>query len=369
MDKQKEKKVSAKLPQLINKNKNLAALVSKLRKEDSTKDDKNTGNSRAINTNNLPAISESIKDKILNNETIVKLFPDIELSIQILTSSILAPNDMGSTNLIYLNNDTKIPTEIKIGILDTIKTYISTNYKLEDKLSTIVREAMFTKGAYVEAIIPEAAIDAMINENSTEVSIESFVEKNSNEKKISILGIEDNNLKYSLEDMEISLEKKDSIKKEVDLTLKISEEETDRIIGLGMGADDYMVKPFSVRELAARVKAQLRRYINYNGKKEENSILQYDELKLDTLNYKIYKLDEEVNLTKKEFEILKLFLSNPNRVFTKAQIFNNVWENEYLNDDNTVMVHIKRLRNKIENNPNEPKYIVTVWGIGYKLGE
>lgn len=153
------------------------------------------------------------------------------------------------------------------------------------------------------------------------------------------------------------------------IILSAKEEETDRIIGLGMGADDYMVKPFSVRELAARVKAQLRRYINYNGKKEENSILQYDELKLDTLNYKIYKLDEEVNLTKKEFEILKLFLSNPNRVFTKAQIFNNVWENEYLNDDNTVMVHIKRLRNKIENNPNEPKYIVTVWGIGYKLGE
>ena len=225
MDKQKEKKVSAKLPQLINKNKNLAALVSKLRKEDSSKDDKNTGNNKAINTNNLPAISESIKDKILNNETIVKLFPDIELSIQILTSSILAPNDMGSTNLIYLNNDTKIPTEIKIGILDAIKTYISTNYKLEDKLSTIVREAMFTKGAYVEAIIPEAAIDAMINENSTEVSIESFVEKNNNEKKISILGIEDSDLKYSLEDMNISLTKKDNIKKEVDLTLKISEEE------------------------------------------------------------------------------------------------------------------------------------------------
>ena len=153
------------------------------------------------------------------------------------------------------------------------------------------------------------------------------------------------------------------------IILSAKEEETDRIIGLGMGADDYMVKPFSVRELAARVKAQLRRYINYNGKKEENYILQYDEMKLDTLNYKIYKLDEEVNLTKKEFEILKLFLSNPNRVFTKAQIFNNVWENEYLNDDNTVMVHIKRLRNKIENNPNEPKYIVTVWGIGYKLGE
>lgn len=153
------------------------------------------------------------------------------------------------------------------------------------------------------------------------------------------------------------------------IILSAKEEETDRIIGLSMGADDYMVKPFSVRELTARVKAQLRRYINYNEKKEENSVLQYNDLKLDTLNYKAYKTGEEINLTKKEFELLKLFLSNPNRVFTKANIFNSVWENEYLNDDNTVMVHIKRLRNKIESNPNDPKYIITVWGIGYKLGE
>lgn len=153
------------------------------------------------------------------------------------------------------------------------------------------------------------------------------------------------------------------------IILSAKEEETDRIIGLSMGADDYMVKLFSVRELTARVKAQLRRYINYNEKKEENSVLQYNDLKLDTLNYKAYKTGEEINLTKKEFELLKLFLSNPNRVFTKANIFNSVWENEYLNDDNTVMVHIKRLRNKIESNPNDPKYIITVWGIGYKLGE
>lgn len=252
MNKQKEKKVSAKLPQLINKNKNLAALVSKLRKEDSNIDDRNTGNTKAINSNNLPAISESIKDKILNNETIVKLFPDIELSIQILTSSILAPNDMGSTNLIYLNKDTKIPTEIKIGILDTIKTYISTNYKLEDKLSTIVREAMFTKGAYVEAIIPEAAIDAMINEDSTEVSVESFVEKNTNKKKINILAMEEDKNTYSLEDMNISLEKKDNIKKETDLTLKITEEElmidiTDNfaLLGISKKLSDNIVNKIS----------------------------------------------------------------------------------------------------------------------------
>ena len=153
------------------------------------------------------------------------------------------------------------------------------------------------------------------------------------------------------------------------IILSAKDEEADKVIGLSMGADDYMVKPFFVRELAARVKAQLRRYVDYNSSEVQNSVLQHDELKLDSLNYKIFKNDEELSLTKKEFELLKLFLSNPNRVFTKAQIFNSVWENEYLNDDNTVMVHIKRLRNKIEDNPNSPKYIVTVWGIGYKLGE
>ena len=153
------------------------------------------------------------------------------------------------------------------------------------------------------------------------------------------------------------------------IILSAKDEEADKVIGLSMGADDYIIKPFSVRELLARVKAQLRRSGDYNNSEVENPILQYDELKLDTLNYKIFKNDQELSLTKKEFELLKLFLSNPNRVFTKAQMFNSVWENEYLNDDNTVMVHIKRLRNKIEDNPNVPKYIMTVWGIGYKLGE
>ncbi|AKN31002.1 PhoP family transcriptional regulator [Clostridium carboxidivorans P7] len=152
------------------------------------------------------------------------------------------------------------------------------------------------------------------------------------------------------------------------IILSAMDEETDRIIGLGMGADDYMVKPFSTRELVARVKAQLRRYVYYNEDKH-NSLLTYDKLKLDTSNYKVFKENRELNLTPIEFELLKFFLENPDRVFTKAQIFNNVWKNEYVNDDNTVMVHIKRLRNKIEDNPNNPKYIITVWGIGYKLGE
>ncbi|WP_333888216.1 response regulator transcription factor [Clostridium sp.] len=153
------------------------------------------------------------------------------------------------------------------------------------------------------------------------------------------------------------------------IILSAKDQETDRVIGLGMGADDYIIKPFFTRELTARVKSQLRRYLNYNRTQPKNSILHYLDLELNTLNYKVFKKTKELNLTPKEFQLLKLFLENPDRVFTKAQIFNNVWENKYIHDNNTVMVNIKRLRNKIEDNPNTPKYISTVWGIGYKLGE
>lgn len=153
------------------------------------------------------------------------------------------------------------------------------------------------------------------------------------------------------------------------IILSAKDDETDRIIGLSMGADDYMIKPFSVRELAARAKAQLRRYVDYSSAQNKNTILEYKGLTLDCLNYKVFKNSQELSLRPKEFELLKLFLSNQSRVFTKAQLFNNVWNNNYLNDDNTIMVHIKRLRNKIEDDPNTPKYIQTVWGIGYKLGE
>ncbi|MFL0198670.1 response regulator transcription factor [Clostridium sp. WILCCON 0269] len=153
------------------------------------------------------------------------------------------------------------------------------------------------------------------------------------------------------------------------IILSAKDEETDRIVGLSMGADDYIVKPFSIKELTARIKSQLRRYISYNKNHPKNLVLQYAELKLNTLNYKVFKKNTELDLTPKEFQLLRLFLENPDRVFTKAQIFNNVWKDKYIHDDNTVMVHIKRLRNKIEDNPNSPKYISTVWGIGYKFGE
>ena len=152
------------------------------------------------------------------------------------------------------------------------------------------------------------------------------------------------------------------------IILSAKDEETDRVIGLSLGADDYIIKPFSTRELVARAKANLRRYVDYSESKE-TSILEYKDLKIDIFNYKVLKKETEINLTPKEYELLKLFISEPNRVFTKAQIFKRVWEEDYISDDNTIMVTIKRLRNKIEDNPNEPKYILTVWGIGYKLGE
>lgn len=154
------------------------------------------------------------------------------------------------------------------------------------------------------------------------------------------------------------------------IILSAKDDECDRIVGLSMGADDYMVKPFSVRELTARVKAQLRRYVDYNkSDKKQKNILKHKNLMMDVTNYKVFKNNCEIALRPKEFEILKLLMSNPERVFTKEQIFEYVWKDNYVSDDNTVMVHIKRLRNKIEDSSDNPKYVITVWGIGYKLGE
>ncbi|TCO76883.1 response regulator transcription factor [Marinisporobacter balticus] len=154
------------------------------------------------------------------------------------------------------------------------------------------------------------------------------------------------------------------------IILSAKDEEIDKIIGLRMGADDYMTKPFSTAELLARVDATIRRSFHFHKNetlKEEN--ITYGDIFLDLNNYYVVKNEENISLTKKEFEILKLFLKNPNRVFTKEQIFKYVWEEEYMHDENTLMVHIRRLRKKIEKDPSKPKMITTVWGIGYKLGE
>lgn len=154
------------------------------------------------------------------------------------------------------------------------------------------------------------------------------------------------------------------------IILSAKGEDSDKIIGLGMGADDYIVKPFSVPELIARVKCNIRRAIYYNETKtnSENRIYEYGDVKFDMNNYTVTKRGKELTLTAKEMKILKLFFENPNRVFTKVQIYDSVWGGEeFLSDYNTVTVHMRRLRSKIEDDSNNPKLIETVWGIGYKL--
>lgn len=161
-------------------------------------------------------------------------------------------------------------------------------------------------------------------------------------------------------------------KKTIPVTiLSAKDREMDKILGLGLGADDYLTKPFTIGELVARVKAQLRRYLDFNPESAGAGpkVLKHGDLELDTGTYEVTVGGVKKPLTAKEFAILKLFLANPTRVFTKSQIFQAVWREESMADDNTVMVHINRLRAKIEKDPSNPEYIQTVWGFGYKLGE
>ncbi|MGX4593285.1 response regulator transcription factor [Leuconostoc sp. JNUCC 76] len=152
--------------------------------------------------------------------------------------------------------------------------------------------------------------------------------------------------------------------------LIVSAKDTDveKALGLELGADDYLSKPFSIIEFSARVKAALRR-VNYSKDENNVTVFHYMDLTVDTKNFSVWKPERKIQLTAKEFEILKLFLSHPNNVFTKSQIYQNVWHDDYYGDENVINVHIRRLREKIEETPSNPKYITTIWGIGYKLGE
>lgn len=154
------------------------------------------------------------------------------------------------------------------------------------------------------------------------------------------------------------------------MILSAKDSDSDKTLGLGLGADDYVTKPFSVTEVLARIKANIRRSTQYaaGGMEEEKSITR-GELAINTKDYSVQKKGKNIELTAKEFEILKLLMKNPKKVYTKEQLYSCVWNDVYIGDDNAVNVHISRLRNKIEDNPRQPKYIVTVWGIGYKLGE
>jgi DNA-binding response OmpR family regulator len=151
------------------------------------------------------------------------------------------------------------------------------------------------------------------------------------------------------------------------LILSAKKEEADKVAGLGLGADDYLEKPFSVRELLARVRAQLRRYLTYSAVAQDGEALRCGEIEINLKTYAVTVGGRQAALTAKEFGILKLMMENPGRVFTKARLFQAIWEEDYLNDENTVMVHIHRLREKIEPDPANPRLIQTVWGIGYKM--
>lgn len=153
------------------------------------------------------------------------------------------------------------------------------------------------------------------------------------------------------------------------IMLSAKVEDIDKILGLSVGADDYLTKPFNPLELIARVKAQLRRFTKLNTAHTSNQILEEGTLKMNLETGKVYKGNEEINLTPTEFSILKLLWLNKGVVFKIETIYERVWEQEYFDNNNTVMVHIRKLREKIEENPRIPDYIFTVWGVGYKFGE
>lgn len=153
------------------------------------------------------------------------------------------------------------------------------------------------------------------------------------------------------------------------IILSAKSEDMDKILGLGLGADDYMTKPFNPLELTARVQAQLRRYhkLGPSGELKEKSVIKIGDIVLDVDGMTASKGDKQLELTSKEFKILYLLMKNQGKVYTKKQIFEYVWEDNYFNDDNVVMVHLSNLRDKIEDSPKAPKYIKTIRGLGYKF--
>lgn len=142
----------------------------------------------------------------------------------------------------------------------------------------------------------------------------------------------------------------------------------DKVVGLSAGGDDYMVKPFSAIELVARVRALIRRY-HYTEKMEQsaNLIVVNDVLAINVDSRKVTKYGEEITLTRTEFDILELLAKNKGRVFSTEEIFKSVWREKYYEGNNTVMVHIARLRVKIEDNPRKAQILKNVWGVGYKI--
>ena len=142
-------------------------------------------------------------------------------------------------------------------------------------------------------------------------------------------------------------------------------DDMDKILGLEYGADDYITKPFNILEVKARIKAIMRRTNANQPKKENDKIIESGDLRLDCESRRAYVLNKEVNLTAKEFDLIELLVNNPNKIYSRENLLNLVWGYEYPGDVRTVDVHVRRLREKIESNPSEPKYVHTKWGVGY----
>lgn len=142
-------------------------------------------------------------------------------------------------------------------------------------------------------------------------------------------------------------------------------EDMDKILGLEYGADDYITKPFNILEVKARIKAILRRNSKESAKTEASSRIETGDMRMDCDSRSLFIHDKEVYLTAKEFDLLELLVLNPNKVYSRETLLNTIWGYDYPGDARTVDVHVRRLREKIEENPSEPKYVHTKWGVGY----
>lgn len=152
------------------------------------------------------------------------------------------------------------------------------------------------------------------------------------------------------------------------IVVSAKKDDIDKIRGLGLGADDYMTKPFSPSELVARVKAHLARYERLIGSgMKENDIIEIRGVKIDKTARRVYVNEEEKSFTTKEFDLLTFLAENPNHVYSKEELFQKIWDMESIGDIATVTVHIKKIREKIEVNTSKPQYIETIWGVGYRF--
>ena len=149
------------------------------------------------------------------------------------------------------------------------------------------------------------------------------------------------------------------------IMLTAKNDDMDKIMGLEYGADDYIKKPFNILEVKARIKAIIRRTSKKEEKKKNDSIIETGDLRMDCEGRRVFIAGKEINLTAKEFDVLELLVLNPNKVYSREKLLGLVWGTDYPGDARTVDVHIRRLREKIENSPSDPKYVHTKWGVGY----